>query len=99
MAAFSMAIVAILLLLLGIIIGVKLGGELAKQCVTRKEYWIANLKIIGVGVVVSALVTATGWLLLAGIPAVCCVSLAVVQLLALVPPVRRWALLMRDRTR
>lgn len=25
--------------------------------------------------------------------------LAVVQLLALVPPVRRWALLMRDRTR
>ena len=38
-------------------------------------------------------------LLLAGIPAVCCVSLAVVQLLALVPPVRRWALLMRDRTR
>ncbi len=68
MAAFSMAIVAILLLLLGIIIGVKLGGELAKQCVTRKEYWIANLKIIGVGVVVSALVTATGWLLLAGIP-------------------------------
>ena len=31
--------------------------------------------------------------------AVCCVSLALVQLLALVPPVRRWALLMRDRTR
>ena len=63
-----MAIVAILLLLFGIVIGAKIGGELAKQCVTRREYWIANLKVVGVGIVVSALVTATGWLMLAGIP-------------------------------
>ncbi len=68
MAAFSMAIVAILLLLFGIVVGVKIGGQLAGQCVTRREYWIANLKVVGVGVVVSALVAATGWLLLAGIP-------------------------------
>lgn len=37
--------------------------------------------------------------LLAGTPVVCVASLAVVSILALVPPVRRWALLMRDRAR
>ena len=63
-----MAIVAILLLLFGIILGVRIGGELARSCVTKKEYWTANLKIIGVGVVVSAIVSATGWIMLAGIP-------------------------------
>lgn len=68
MGAFALAIVAILLMVFGIVIGARIGSELAKQCVTKREYWIANLKIILVGVVVSALVWATGLLLVAGIP-------------------------------
>lgn len=68
MGAFALAIVAIMLMLLGIVIGVRLGSELAKGCVTRREYWIANFKILGVGVLISAVVWATGLLLVAGIP-------------------------------
>lgn len=66
--AFALAIVALMLFLLGIIIGVRIGGELAKGCVTKREYWLANLKILGVGVLVSALIGLTGLTLVAGIP-------------------------------
>ncbi|MGN0075410.1 MAG: hypothetical protein ACI38Z_00330 [Parafannyhessea sp.] len=66
--AFALAIVAVMLFLLGIIIGVRIGSELAKGCVTKREYWMANFKILGVGVLVSALIGLTGLTLVAGIP-------------------------------
>jgi hypothetical protein len=66
--AFALAIVAVMLFLLGIIIGVRIGSELAKGCVTKREYWIANLKILVGGVLVSALIGLTGFTLVAGIP-------------------------------
>lgn len=65
---FSLAIVALLLFFLGLVLGLKIGEELAKACVTRREYWIANAKILGVGILVSAVVWMSGFLLLAGIP-------------------------------
>lgn len=67
-ASFSMALVAVLLLLFGVVCGVKIGSVCAETCVTHKEYWIAHAKILGVGVLVSALLWQTGWLLLSGIP-------------------------------
>ena len=60
-ASFSMAVVAVLMLLFGVICGVKLGAECARTCVTHRDYWIAHAKI-------SAFLFQTGWLLLAGIP-------------------------------
>lgn len=66
--AFALAIVAVMLFLLGIIIGVRIGSELAKGCVTKREYWIANLKILVGGVLVSALIGLTGLTLVAGVP-------------------------------
>ena len=35
---------------------------------THRDYWIAHAKILGAGVLVSAFLFQTGWLLLAGIP-------------------------------
>lgn len=67
-ASFSMAIVAVLMLLFGVICGVKLGAECARTCVTHRDYWIAHAKILGAGVLVSAFLFQTGWVLLAGIP-------------------------------
>ena len=52
-ASFSMAIVAVLMLLFGVICGVKLGAECARTCVTHRDYWIAHAKILGAGVFVS----------------------------------------------
>ena len=68
MGAFALAIVAIMLMLLGIVIGARIGSELARGCVTRREYWMANLKIVLVGVLASAVIGFTRLILLAGIP-------------------------------
>lgn len=68
MGAFALAIVAIMLMLLGIVIGARIGSELARGCVTRREYWMANLKIVLVGVLASALIGFTRLILLSGIP-------------------------------
>lgn len=65
---FSIAIVAVMLLLFGMVIGTKLGGTLAKSCVTHKDFWLSNLKILGLGACVSALIFATKYFVLAGIP-------------------------------
>lgn len=67
MAAFFMAIVAILLFAFGLLLGVHIGDELSKRAVTRRDYWKLNLIALGVGVVVSAVLFATGWLLLVGV--------------------------------
>lgn len=66
--AFSLAVVALLLFFFGTVLGLRVGAELAPRCVTRHEYWMANLGVLGVGVVVSAVVWVSGLLLLSGIP-------------------------------
>lgn len=67
MAAFFTAIVAIILFAFGLLLGVHVGDELSKRAVTRRDYWKLNLAVLGVGVVVSALLWATGWLLVVGV--------------------------------
>lgn len=66
-AAFSLAIVAILLFFFGLGIGYKYGEDKGVQCVTTREYTVANIHVLVVGVLVSALIWASGWLMLAGI--------------------------------
>lgn len=67
MAAFSLAVVAILLFFFGLIIGYRYGEEKGVQCVTAREYGLANVKVLVVGTLVSSVIWATGWLMLAGI--------------------------------
>ena len=67
MVDFSLAIVAILMFFFGLTIGYKYGEDKGVQCVTAHEYAMANAKVLGVGVLVSALIWASGWLMLAGI--------------------------------
>ena len=62
-----MAIVALLLFLFGIVVGSKIGAEMAKNVVTTKEYWLANLKIVVVGVIASMAIGLTGISHLAGV--------------------------------
>ncbi|WP_229772103.1 hypothetical protein [Olsenella porci] len=62
-----MAIVALLLFLFGIVMGSKIGAEMAKNVVTTREYWLANLKIVVVGVLASMVIGLTGFSLLAGV--------------------------------
>lgn len=62
-----MAIVAILLFAFGLLIGVHVGDELSKRAVTRRDYWKLNLVVLAVGVLASAVLWATGWLLVVGV--------------------------------
>lgn len=62
-----MAIVAILLFAFGLLLGVHIGDELSKKTVSRRDYWKYNLIVLGVGILVSAVLWATGWLLLVGV--------------------------------
>ena len=66
-AAFSLAVVAILLFFFGLTIGYRYGEEKGVQCVTAREYGLANVKVLVVGTLVSSVIWATGWLMLAGI--------------------------------
>lgn len=66
MAAFFMAVVAVILFAFGLLLGVRIGDELSGRAVTRRDYWRLNLEVLGVGVLVSAVLWATGWLLLVG---------------------------------
>lgn len=62
-----MAIVAVVLFAFGLVLGVHIGDELSRRAVTRRDYWKLNLAVLGVGVLVSAVLWATGWLLLVGV--------------------------------
>lgn len=68
MSAFAAAIVAIMLLLFGIVVGYRIGDELSKQVVTTREYHLANLKVLLVGVACGVAVGFTGLTMLATIP-------------------------------
>lgn len=65
---FSIALVAVLMLLFGMILGTKIGSVVAQQCVTYRDFWLGNAKILGGGIVVSMLVSMTHYYVLAGIP-------------------------------
>lgn len=71
MGAFALAITAILLFFFGLMIGYKVGEQEGLRCVTRREYLLANVKVLVVGTLASALIWATGWLLLSGIAIGC----------------------------
>jgi hypothetical protein len=62
---FAIAIVGLLLAVFGIVIGMRIGEELAGRCTTNKDYWLSNLAVFLVGTLVSALVWATGLVVLA----------------------------------
>lgn len=64
---FGVAIVSIMFLVLGIVIGERIGEEVASRCVTKRDYWLANLAIVLVGILASALVWATGWVVFAAV--------------------------------
>lgn len=67
MAAFALAIVAILLFAFGMVLGVHLGEEYSKKLVTRADYWRANATVIIVGVVAGSVIWLTDLLLLVGV--------------------------------
>lgn len=57
---FAIAVVGLMLFLFGLVIGVRLGEELSKRCITTRQYWLANLAVFGAGIVCSAVVVAIG---------------------------------------
>lgn len=67
MAAFAMAVVAVLLFAFGMVLGVRVGEHFSAELVTRADYWKANAATFGIGVVAYALIWATGFTLLVGV--------------------------------
>lgn len=64
---FAGAVVALLLFFFGIVTGAGIGDRLAPRCVTRREYWLANVGILLVGAVLSALVLLSTLTMLVGL--------------------------------
>lgn len=64
---FAGAVVALLLFFFGIVTGAGIGDRLAPRCVTRREYWLANVGILLVGAVLSALVLLSTFTMLVGL--------------------------------
>ena len=60
----AVVIAALLLMVFGIVIGYAIGERLSEQVVTTGEYWRMNLTVVVVGILVSALVSMTGLVLL-----------------------------------
>lgn len=58
---------AIVCLVFGIVLGYGIGERLAVDCITTKQYWKKNIEVLIVGALASAVVWATGFVLLAGI--------------------------------
>jgi hypothetical protein len=58
---------AIVCLVFGIVLGYGMGERLAVDCITTKQYWKKNIEVLIVGSLASAVVWATGFVLLAGI--------------------------------
>lgn len=61
---FVGAVIALLFLLFGIFAGVGAGDILVKRCVSRKDYIRMNLAVLGTGALLTAVVYATGLLML-----------------------------------
>lgn len=65
--SFAVAIFVIMLFAFGLVIGEHVGEEMGSGCVEKRDFHIANLKIVVVGVAVSAVVWAVQLLTLAGL--------------------------------
>lgn len=61
------AIISLLFMVLGILIGNKVGETLAANLTSSRRYWLYNVVALLVGIVVSAFVSALGLLWLAGL--------------------------------
>lgn len=61
---FAIVLVSLLLGVLGIVIGFRIGGDLAHNVTNRKDYWKYNLIAYLVGILVSAVIWAAGWVVL-----------------------------------
>ncbi len=64
MGYVSVFIVSLLLAILGIVIGFRIGQELAARCTSKRQYWISNAVCYVVGIVASAFVWALGLVVL-----------------------------------
>lgn len=62
---FAMAVVGLMLAIFGIVLGFGIGSRLAEDVTDRKTYWKYNAVAYAAGILVSALVWATGWSVLA----------------------------------
>lgn len=67
MGSFAIAIFVIMLFAFGLVIGEHVGEEMGGKCVEKRDFHLANLKILAVGVVASAVVWAVQMLTLAGL--------------------------------
>ena len=65
MGYVSVFIVSLLLAILGIVIGFRIGQELALHCQTKRQYWAANAICYVVCIVASAFIWALGLVVLA----------------------------------
>lgn len=63
----GLAIVAILFFVFGIVVGEHVGERVGERCDTRRQYWLANAGWLGGAMVVTALVAATGLIMLAAL--------------------------------
>ena len=59
----AVVISALLLMALGIVLGYAIGEKLSELTVTSGEYWRMNATVIVVGILVSALISLTGFVL------------------------------------
>ena len=64
---FGVVIIALLFMVLGILIGNKVGETLATRLSGSKQYWAYNAIAVVVGIVIAAFVSALGLLWLAGL--------------------------------
>ncbi len=64
MGYVSVFIVSLLLAIIGIVIGFRIGQELALHCETKRQYWAMNAICYVVGIVASAFIWAFGFVVL-----------------------------------
>ena len=66
-SVFAMVIISLLFLVVGALIGVRVGEEISAKLVTKRDYVLANLAAFGLGVIACAIVWMTGWVLFAAL--------------------------------
>jgi hypothetical protein len=64
---FAVIILAIVCLVFGIVLGYGIGERLSIDCITTKDYWKKNAEVLIVGTLASAVVWATGLVVLAAV--------------------------------
>lgn len=64
MGSIAIFIVSLLLAILGIVIGFRVGQELSAKVETKRQYWLMNLAAYVIAIVASALIAALGYVVL-----------------------------------